>query len=128
MNKNKPLVYIASPYTKGDPIINLRSSLDIFDRCLNDSLVTPIAPLLSVLSHLTHPRDYRDWMNLDFEMINHCDAVLAVDAKFGDYTETESNGRDEEIAYAKSIGIHVFYSYEDLSKWAAVYMEQKFGS
>jgi hypothetical protein len=72
---SKPWVYIASPYTKGDVAINVRTQMEAFDTLLTFGVV-PIAPLYSHYQHIFLPRPYQDWIDLDIEVIQRCDACL----------------------------------------------------
>ena len=54
----KPLVYLAAPYTKGDPAINTHCQVQLFLQLLSDAVVTPLSPLLSHLVHLIQPQTY----------------------------------------------------------------------
>jgi len=114
----KPLVYIASPYTQGDPIINTRCSIDIFNSLLTEGECVPISPLsLSLLPHLTQPRAYEGWMEYMLALVENCDAVLRVNAIHGDYFQDESPGASREVAHAERNGIPVFYSIDELNEW-----------
>lgn len=88
----RPLVYIASPYAKGDQIRNVRASLDVFNRLLEDGVVIPVAPLLACLAHLVHPRSVEEWMAYDLALLARCDAVLARDARHGQYVQVRAPG------------------------------------
>lgn len=109
----KPLVYIASPFSKGDSVLNLRSSIDIRKKLIEDNIVTPLAPLLAFLPELVHPNSYNQRLNHDFELILHCDAILSCDAYYSSesikkYHQNESFGRDREIKFANENNIPVF--------------------
>jgi len=120
--KKKPLVYIASPYSKGDQILNIRSSIEIFETLLRHQIVTPIAPLLANQVHLVFPHEDDTWMNYDLHLLLHCDAVFACNAfvQFEHdgspiyYNQSESTGRDKEIEFAKEHNIQVFWDIDDL--------------
>ena len=53
---NKPIVYIASPYTKGDVSINVHFQCKIFDELMDDGIVFPVVPLWSHFQHTIFPR------------------------------------------------------------------------
>jgi len=98
---DRPWVYIASPYTKGDVAINVRSQLVAFDS-LMDMGVIPVAPLYSHFQHLFSPRPYQDWIDLDLEIVKRCDACLRLSATCWmadgtQYVQTESSGADGEV-------------------------------
>lgn len=115
----KPFIYIASPYTKGDPCINARFQCETFDRLLGDGLVTPYAPLISHFQHTMFPRPYQDWIQYDLDIIPHFAACLRLAAKYEPlgYSEDRSTGADGEIALFTKLGKPVFYSIADLYGW-----------
>ena len=117
----KPWVYIASPYTHGDPAINVRSQMEAFDELLTMGAV-PIAPLHSHFQHLFRPRPYRHWIELDIEIIQRCDACLRIDAVYRspsgwDYRQGESAGADAEVAEFQRLGKPVFLNTLGVSRW-----------
>lgn len=118
----KPWVYIASPYTKGDPAINTRFQCRVFDILLSEGQVIPIAPLWSHFQHLIFPRPYGDWLKYDLEIIQRCDACLRLEATCTtanlDYYESESLGADQEAKVFKEAGKPVFYTLMGLERWA----------
>ncbi len=122
MMNNKPLVYIASPYTVGSESINASYQFDMFNQLMNDGLVIPFPPLMTHLIHSFHPRPYEQWLEWDEHILLRCDAILALNVckMIGKekYEITESNGRDYEIRAAQRNDIPVFYTIEDLEWWA----------
>ena len=114
----KPIVYIASPYTKGDPAINTHFQMKTFDRMLKHGLVIPYAPLWSHFQHVSFPRPYQDWIEYDKVFIHLCDACIRLDANVDWYCQMESDGADREVELFKSLNKPVFYSMMDLYEWA----------
>lgn len=118
------LVYVASPYSKGDPAINVRFQMQIFDELMRDGVVYPYVPLWSHFQHLMYPLPYDMWLEYDLEaIIPRCNAVLRLNAVMRDrphqfYKQAESSGADKEVELAERLGIPVFYRIEDLYKWA----------
>lgn len=118
----QPLVYIASPYTAGDPAINLAASMDAW-HSLFDMNVAPLAPLLSHYLHVHKPRPYQAWTAYDLQTLSRCDAVFAIKvvskelANGVHYAVSESKGRDGEVAFAEAHGIPVFWDLDDLREW-----------
>lgn len=98
-------VYIASPYTKGDVAINVKTQLDCVNK-LMDSGFAPFAPLYSHFQHMAHPRPYEDWMKVDFEWVLRCDCLLRLPG--------ESSGADREVKLAKENYKKVFFSVDEL--------------
>jgi hypothetical protein len=114
--ETKPLIYVASPYTQGDPALNVKCQIDLFRELIGDNLVTPFIPLLSHYIQIIYPLDYETWLQYDFEMISKCDGIFRINAELPnvDYYQHESSGADREIAYAKELNIPVFYSKGEL--------------
>lgn len=115
----KPLVYLAGPYTKGDPSINVHCQCRLFDTLLAQRIVIPIAPLWSHFQHGMFPRPYEDWLQHDLEVIARCDALLRQDAVHEGlgYSQSESSGADREMEFASANGVQVFQSVDDLYEW-----------
>lgn len=116
----KPIVYIASPYSKGDPCINTHFQIKVFNELLDDGIVCPVIPLASHFLHTVHPRPYQDWINYDLDLLHGVDALIrltAVNVQIG-YEVSASSGADGEVARAKELGKPVFYSVEECYAWA----------
>ena len=103
----KKKVYIASPYTLGDPVLNVRRSLYAADELMNNGFV-PFVPLLCHFWHFYSPKIYTDWVEYDLEWIFSCNILLRLPG--------ESEGADKEVREATIQGIPVYYSVEDLVK------------
>lgn len=91
-------VYIAGPYTHGDPAVNVGAAMDMFHR-LADGGHYPHCPHLSHFLHLRRPRDYEEWMTHDFEWLDVCDVLVRLPGK--------SPGADREVERANARGIPV---------------------
>lgn len=117
---SKPVIYIASPYSKGDPAMNTHFQCKMFDRMLTDGKVWPVAPLWSHFQHTVFPRPYRDWLTYDKALLPRYDGCLRLTASLDNpkYSQSESSGADEEVAVFKAMGKPVFESLEGLYKWA----------
>ncbi len=102
-------VYIASPYSIGDKLTNVKKSIEIANILMDKGFI-PYAPLLNHFQNEMFPRPENDWLEFDVNWISKCDALLRL---LG-----ESKGADEEVLIAKKIRIPVFYSIEDLVKWS----------
>lgn len=116
----RPVVYIASPYTKGDPAINTHFQCEIWNRLMDDGVVWPVAPLWSHFQHTMYPRKYEDWVAYDLALIPRYDACLRLKSEYSrtGYSEEKSTGADNEVAEFKRLGKPVFYSIEELYAWA----------
>jgi hypothetical protein len=115
----KPIVYIASPYTKGDPCVNTYCQMQMFNDLLDDELVTPYIPLLSHYLHTFRPRPYEDWIGYDLEMLRAMDCCLRINAVYPamQYKVTESTGADNEVKWFLEHGKPVFYDKAALYVW-----------
>ena len=120
-----PTVFIASPYTQGDSAANTHFQCKIFNQLLSDRKVLPVAPLWTHFQHLIYPRSYEDWIEYDQAMLRLYDCCLRLDADLNcpktqfSYRESKSSGADAEVATFKKHGKPVFYSIDDLYKWAS---------
>jgi len=115
----KPFVFIASPYTKGDVAVNTHFQCKIFDQLLSEGLVIPIPPLWTHFQHLIFPRPYEDWLKYDQALLRLYDCCLRLDAIHTglSYCQSESSGADAEVEAFKLQGKPVFYSVADLYVW-----------
>ncbi len=119
MNVRKPVAYIASPYSKGDPAINTHFQCKIFDQLLTENLVIPVAPLWTHFQHLLYPRPYEDWIKYDQETLFMYDCCLRLDAIYErtGYSENRSNGADAEVKAFQECGKPVFFTIEEMNCW-----------
>lgn len=126
MTKRKPLVYLAGPYTLGDPEINARCQGRIMTQLVKDGRVVPFSPLAhSHAAHTVDPQPYESWMDHSFGLLSRCDYLLRMPASEGDYFEDRSAGADREEEFAKANGIPVFY---DISHLLLYVMAQPYGA
>lgn len=116
---DKPVVYIASPYTGGDVAMNTHFQCKIFDLLLTDGKCIPVAPLWSHFQHTLFPRPYEDWIEYDQSMLRLYDACIRLNSEITSvsYEQVESNGADAEVETFLKLERPVFYSIEDLYKW-----------
>ena len=98
-------IYIASPFTIGDPAANVLRQIDAGEALINAGFY-PYLPLLSHYHHIVHPHSYETWTRLDDAWLPSCHALLRLPG--------ESKGADEEVALARELGIPVFYSVGEL--------------
>lgn len=97
-----PMVYIAGPFTKVDPVQNTGRAIDTFVRL--SEICVPFVPHLSLFIHMHHPRPWAEWLEYDLQVLARCDAVYRM---WG-----ESKGADMEVARAEELGIPVFNAGE----------------
>lgn len=118
--KQKPTVFIASPYTKGDQAMNTHFQCLVFDKLLSDNIVLPIAPLWSHYQHTLFPRPYEDWIKYDQAMLRLYDCCLRLEANIPSvgYKMNESSGADAEVETFRKMNKPVFFSIEEVYTWA----------
>jgi len=107
---NKPLVYIAGPYTRPDPVANTRRAILVWQELREGGLVTPIVPHTSLLMDFIVPMPFEKWLEYDFEILRKCDAVFRIEGK--------SYGAGREVREARFNKIPVFTSVAELNAWA----------
>jgi hypothetical protein len=105
------MVYIASPYTKGDNFVNVQRQITTAIELLQHDGIIPFSPLLnSVFVNMQHEFAYDKWLEADFVYLSRCDVLLRLSG--------ESSGADKEVAKARELGKPVFYSIKDLLLWS----------
>lgn len=117
----RPIIYIASPYTGGDPAMNAHFQCKVFNQLLCDGLVWPVAPLWSHFQHVVFPRPYHEWIDYDQALLHLYDGCLRLSAILPElsYCQADSSGADAEVETFLSLDKPVFYSIEDLYRWAS---------
>lgn len=98
-------IYVAGPYSGGDPVINTRNAV-LEGEALRVYGFVPFIPHLTHLWHLISPRDIDFWYAYDNEWIKKCDALLRLPG--------ESKGADAEVELALKLGIPIFHSIYEL--------------
>lgn len=104
----KKCIYVASPYTKGRVVDNIRNPILVGDELIKLGY-TPFLPLLTHFWDLISPHSYEEWMTMDFVWILKCDALLRLPG--------ESSGADREVEHALAHDISVFHSVEELDQY-----------
>lgn len=97
-------VYIASPYTKGDVAVNVRTSIDAADEIASWGFA-PFCPLLTHFWHMVHPHPVDFWYAQDLKWLERCDALVRLPG--------ESSGADAEVKRAIELGLPVFHGLQD---------------
>jgi len=116
MNSIKPYVYIASPYSKGDQALNVRSAMATFDFLLTKGSCIPVCPLWAHFQHLTFPHHYATWLSYSLSIAKLCDICLRVPVRYTElhYFQQDSPGADFEISHFEKHGKPVVYSLLEL--------------
>jgi hypothetical protein len=102
------IVYIASPYTRGDVAENVCRQIEAAHKIL-DMGHCPFAPLLSHFLHLHRQRPYTDWTNMDLCLITKMDVLLRLPG--------DSPGADAEVREAERLEIPVCNGWQELENW-----------
>jgi len=98
-------IYVASPFTIGDPSVNVRRQIDAGEELINAGFY-PYLPLLAHYQNMIHPHNEETWRRLDMAWVETCDALLRLPG--------ESKGADEEVLLALELGMPVYYSVAEL--------------
>lgn len=94
-------VYVAGPYSNGDPVVNVREACAAGDILYAHGFI-PIVPHMSMLWHMFSPKPYDHWLEYDLYLLHRCDALVRLPGL--------SAGADREVEYARARGIPVFTS------------------
>lgn len=108
----KPLVYLAGPISV-DPLFHARNAITFCREVERKSGVVFIVPQESVLSQMICPRTHAEWLARDKEVIRRCDALFRLPGK--------SPGADEEVEFAKQIGIPVIRNIDSLNNFSSTW-------
>jgi hypothetical protein len=96
-----PLIYVAAPYSSGDTDENVDRAC-AYGEVLRHALFVPFIPHLAQRWDRVSPQDYEYWMDYDFDMLTHADAVVRLPGY--------SPGADREVAQAIGWQIPVVYA------------------
>lgn len=105
---DKSWIYIAGPYSLGDPVQNTRTVIDVAERMVPFD-VMPIIPHLTLLWDIIHPKRPRFWYEYTLQILRRCDALYRVPG--------ESAGADLEVEWALKHNMPVFYDWSEFVKW-----------
>lgn len=94
-------VYIASPYTIGNKMVNVATQIDAAEALLNAGHI-PFTPLMCHFHEEIYPHSYDTWTRWGIEWLKLCDAIIRLPG--------ESRGADKEVAEAKRNLIPVYFS------------------
>jgi nucleoside 2-deoxyribosyltransferase len=112
--KKNIVVYIASPYTLGDPLDNVNKSLDCWEELVKRGY-TPFAPLLTHYIEEKYHHEAEFWYEYDNIFLDRCDCVLRLDGK--------SWGADQEVKRARANGMPVLYTIDQLDTYYEEYYD-----
>lgn len=103
-----PLVYVAGPYTRPDPVLNTRTACLLADQLVAAGAAV-FVPHLTLLWHAISPADVEEWYERDLAVLAHCQAVALLPG--------ESTGADREVGFARARDIPV-YSVDHPVAWS----------
>lgn len=103
---DRPLVYIAGPYSQDDQVLNTRAAVLYAEALEKDANVGVVIPHLSMLWHTISPADYFVWLQRDLIALSRCDALVRIPG--------DSRGADNEILFAQSRGIPTFAYFPEM--------------
>ena len=95
----RPRVYISGPITMGDREHNFQQAADLHRRLLLCGLA-PLNPMLSMKLPGAFEIPHRTWIDGDLPWVECAEAVFRLPGA--------SMGADEEVEYAKDLGIPIF--------------------
>jgi hypothetical protein len=101
-------VYVAGPYSNGDPQTNVDNAIDVGEQ-ITQMDADPFVPHLNHYRHLRHAHDNQHWIDEDLRWLDVCDALYRMPG--------DSKGADGEVAYAEAHGIPVFQTLCELRRW-----------
>ena len=107
----RPLVYVAGPYSHPDPILNTHAAIKEASRLQETGLVTCFVPHQNLVWHLVEPKEDDHWYAHDLSFLSRCDGVFRLPG--------QSTGADAEEEFARERGIPVFRTADGLTSWAA---------
>lgn len=103
----KTRIYVAGPYTKGDPEENAKNAISVGNK-LMEAGYAPFVPHLTHYWHGLYPQPYQSWIDYDNEWLPPCHAVLRLPGV--------SSGADDEVCLANELGIPVYHNLDTLMR------------
>ena len=100
MSISRPVVYVAGPYSQGDPAENVAAAVHFASMLMDRGWAWPLVPHLTHLWHLIAPRPYQDWIHLDLALLARCDGLVRLPVG-------ASAGADAEVAWCDEHGVPV---------------------
>jgi hypothetical protein len=101
----RPMLYIAGPYTRPDPVVNAHAAIQVGTIVYEQTDYVPLVPHTTLLWHMVTPRPPDFWYALDIHHMLRCDAIVRLPG--------ESTGADREMEVAIEMGLKVV-EFKDL--------------
>ena len=106
-------IYVAGPYTTGDPEANTNMAIDDANLLMSAGYV-PFVPHLSHFWHLRHERPYEEWLDWCFAWVDRCDAVYRRNGTSpGGDAEVERAMRNDKPVYFGPRGLEALIELAD---------------
>lgn len=112
----RPLIYVAGPYTNPDPVLNTRQAVQVGDELTARGDVTAYVPHISLLWHIVSPHDLEWWYEFDLSIVSRSDLLWRMDGA--------SSGADAEVAYAEKLGIPVVRTQAEIDEFLANWLPE----
>lgn len=72
---DRPWVYIAGPYSQGDPVTNTRAACEAGDRVWAVGFM-PVVPHSNLIWHAMHPKPVAFWYDYDLHLLRRCEHLI----------------------------------------------------
>lgn len=105
-----PLVYVAGPYTRPDPVENTHNAVRAAEE-IEALGCDVVIPHLSLLWHAISPAPLERWYERDLAVMRRCDALVRLPGV--------STGADAEVAEFRGPVFFWPYARDDLASWIA---------
>lgn len=111
--KYRPLLYVAGPYTRPDPVENTHRAIKTATAIYDHTDWMPVLPHLTMLWHVVVPRPLEFWYAFDMNMLNGCQGFVRLPGP--------SSGADAEEQVAIELGLEIVEYYglpfEVIAEW-----------
>lgn len=97
--RQRPVLYVAGPYTRPDPVINTHAACQVGLILFEQTEWVPMVPHITLAWHLATPKPIDFWYELDIYHMLRCDAIVRLPGA--------SSGADRELAVAIDHGLKV---------------------
>jgi len=104
----KARVYVAGPYSLGQPDENIRAATDAAEKLWHAGFI-PFVPHWNFFWGFLYPKDHKEWLCWCKAWLRECDFLLRLPG--------ESAGADAEVEFAERLGLRVFGSIEELKDY-----------
>ena len=91
-------IYIAGPYSNGDPVLNVRLAIQTAERLVARGFI-PFIPHLTMFWHLLLPHYINYWYEYDLAWLDKCDGLLRLPGKSKGLIKKSRSLRKKEYQY-----------------------------